>query len=54
MTNENDRIYNFGNDHKIYVKNGGYLQPDRIKHYEDCFGKLNYVKYRGISVAPCK
>ena len=44
------RYYYFGKENnltQIEVANGGYLKPDRIKHYEDCFGKLYSVKYKG-------
>ena len=45
------RIYYFGYDEdhlkSIQVENDGYLKPDRIKHYEDCFGPLYSVKYKG-------
>ena len=45
------RTYYFGNDEnnlrEIQVPNDGYLKPDRIKHYEDIFGPLYSVKYKG-------
>ena len=48
------RTYYFGpsenNLHKIEVANGGYLKPDRIKHYEDIYGPLYSVRYRGHTV----
>ncbi len=48
------RTYYFGKNEndlkKIQVANGEYLKPDRIKHYEDCFGPLYSVKYRGRTV----
>ena len=47
MTYDN-RIYYFGkSEQKIEVANGGYLSPDRIKHYEDIYGPLYSVKYHG-------
>ena len=49
-----ERLYFFGKDESnlkvIQVSNGGYLNADRIKHYEDCFGPLYSVKYRGKTV----
>lgn len=42
------RTYYFGkNKKKVEVANGGYLPPDRIKHYEDVFGPLYSMRYRG-------
>ena len=46
---EDDRIYVFG-EQKITVPNGGYLTPERIQHYEFCFGKLYSVTYRGQTI----
>lgn len=45
-----DRIYTFGFGQKITVPNGGYLTPERIQHYEFCFGVLQSVKYKGQTV----
>ena len=45
-----DRIYVFG-EQKITVPNGGYLTPERIQHYEFCFGKLYSVTYRGQTIS---
>lgn len=46
-----DRIYAFGEQlQKITVPNGGYLTPERIQHYEFCFGRLQYVSYQGKTV----
>ena len=54
MEHIDDRVYLFGSDenhlNKIMVPNGGYLNADRIKHYEDCFGPLYLVRYRGKTV----
>ena len=51
---DNTRYYFFGPSedclNKIEVPNGGYLESDRIKHYEDCFGPLYSVKYHGKTV----
>lgn len=44
-----ERVYLFG-EQKIYVPNGGYLDPERIQHYEFCFGKLKSVRYKGKTV----
>lgn len=47
---ENTRLYYFGDHKPIHVANGGYLPADRIHHYEDIFGKLQAVKYKGRTV----
>ena len=48
------RYYYFGpsehNLKKIEVPNGGYLRADRIKHYEDIYGPLYSVKYKGKTI----
>ena len=44
-----DRIYVFG-EQKITVPNGGYLTPERIQHYEFCFGKLYSVTNKGKTI----
>ena len=47
------RTYYFGSENNlrsICVSNGAFLSADRIKHYEDCFGPLYSVKYRGRTV----
>ena len=45
------RSYYFGKEMKeIQVPRGGYLEPDRIKHYEEIFGPLYSVKYHGQTV----
>lgn len=47
----NDRYYYFGSQkQKITVPNGGYLTPERIEHYEFCFGRLQCVSYMGQTV----
>lgn len=51
MSAFDDRIYIFGNQNqKITVPNGGYLTPERIDHYEFCFGKLKSVTFKGKTV----
>ena len=50
---DDTRYYFFGSESKvecIQVANGEYLSPDRIKHYEDCFGRLYSVRYHGKTV----
>lgn len=48
------RYYFFGSDvdylTKIEVPNGKYLKADRIKHYEDIYGPLYSVEYRGHTI----
>ena len=44
-----DRSY-FFREQKITVPNGGYLTPEKIQHYEFCFGKLYSVTYTGKTV----
>ena len=50
----NIRFYYFGSNEKsltkIEVPNNGYLKADRIKHYEDIYGPLYSVKYRGKTI----
>lgn len=41
-----ERLYFFGeNMVTIHVPNGGYLTPEKIQHYEFCFGALQEVRY---------
>ena len=51
---DDTRYYFFGANEKhlskIEVPNGGYLRADRIKHYEDIYGPLYSVKYKGKTV----
>ena len=50
MSNKiNYRIYIFGG-HKVRVCNGNYLDPERIKHYEEEYGRLESVTYKGQTV----
>jgi len=49
MDDTDVRTYIFGNQ-KVYAINGGYLEPERIQHYEFCFGPLKSVTYRGRTV----
>lgn len=51
MDHYNDRIYIFGTK-KVYGVNGQYLSADRIKHYEDIYGTLISVTYKGRKVIP--
>jgi len=51
---DDTRFYYFGPSEnclrRIDVIRGGYLSPDRIKHYEDIYGPLYSVKYRGQTI----
>lgn len=49
-----ERLYFFGSERKvIHVANGGYLDPERIQHYEFCFGPLQEVRFGASRVVPC-
>ena len=51
---DDTRYYFFGPSEstliRIEVSNGKYLEPDRIKHYEDIYGPLYSVRYRGKTI----
>ena len=48
------RTYYFGKNEKklkaIFAHDGAYLSADRIKHYEDIYGPLYSVEYKGRTV----
>lgn len=51
---EDIRTYYFGKNEKhlkaIFAHGGSYLSADRIKHYEDIYGPLYSVEYKGKTV----